>query len=332
MKKIIFLSLIFFTNLILAQPSYDNLNHLSFWCDTLINKMEFDDAIKEIEKQADIYSENKKYDHALNCYYFISRSLHNFNQGKDLKKNAACLNFYIGQVYALKNNKDSAFKYLFIERKYNKCAAMHYLDIIVDFSFLKSDDRWIDLSKTEILNQNDSIANELAIMFSKEQNIRGKIEDFERTNNFNEYQYDSLYKEMRQIDSINNLKIKSILQLTNGFPSKSIYGEKACLAAFTILQHVGWDDPHASFKIIKDGYKKGDINPQMWALFYDRYQVVNEKKQLYGSQAKWDELNKKYIPCPIESPNQVNERRKQMGMINIEEYYDLLNKDVKNAK
>ena len=319
-------------NVITAQPSYDNINHLSLWCDTLINEMEFEDAMKVIGKQAESYADDKKYDHALNCYYFISRSLYNFNQSQESKQNVACLNFLIANVYALKNSKDSAFKYLFIERKYNKCAMMHYLDLLADFSFLKSDHRWIDLSKTESLNQNDSIANELATMLSTEQHVREKIQDFEKTDNFNEYQIDSLYKKMRQIDSINNLKIKSILKLTNGFPSKSIYGEKACLAAFLILQHVAWDDPHAGFKIINEAYKKGDINPQMWALFYDRYQVVNGKKQLYGTQSKWDEVNKKHIPFPIESPNHVNERRKQMGMNNIEEYYDVLNKNVKNAK
>lgn len=310
--------LLSFAAFVHAQPSDNSLPQVRLWCDTIFAQMDVKEAAQTIAEQGDKYINEQQLDQALVCFYFLNA--HN-TSGK-----MACISFNLAHIYAQLKNKDSAFKYLKIERQIGKCPVLQYLDIISDFQFLKPDERWKDIVKIKAMNRQDSISNQLSDMLIKEQEARTKLVEWREKEHGDSSEYHALVKEMALVDSLNSMLIKTILKEIGGFPSKKTYGAQACMAAFTILQHVAWDEPDKNLKLIKKAYENGDVEPQMWALFYDRYQIVNDKKQLYGSQAKWNKEKKCYEPFPIEDEKNVNTRRKQMGMQTIEEYFKQVNK------
>ena len=85
-------------------------------------------------------------------------------------------------------------------------------------------------------------------------------------------------------------------------------------AIWLALQHTNKKHRKKYFPKIEAAVKNGDLSKEKYALMKDRILMDEGKPQIYGSQIKNGKLYK------LESPEKVNERRKEMEMGPIEEY------------
>ena len=89
------------------------------------------------------------------------------------------------------------------------------------------------------------------------------------------------------------------------------------------LQHTNKKTRKKYFPQIEKAVNNGDLSKQQYALMKDRMLIDEGKSQLYGSQIKNGKLYK------LDTPNKVNERRKEMGMKPIEQYLKNFNIEFK---
>lgn len=71
---------------------------------------------------------------------------------------------------------------------------------------------------------------------------------------------------------------------------------------------------------MRTAVKEGKTQADWLALLEDRVALGEGKKQLYGSQLFWDKVAKKSYVAPLEDPDNVDSRRKSVGLEPMAEY------------
>jgi Tetratricopeptide repeat len=103
-----------------------------------------------------------------------------------------------------------------------------------------------------------------------------------------------------------------------GWPKLSEVGHVAS-AAFLIIQHASHDLRKQYIPLLEKACQAGEADWSGYALMYDRIQVDDTGKQLYGSQLTQGSDGKHQF-TPIEDVEHVNERRHSKGLGPIEDY------------
>ncbi len=127
-----------------------------------------------------------------------------------------------------------------------------------------------------------------------------------------------LGKKQSRIDSINIVKIDSIITLHN-YPGESLVGFPENLTAWGIIQHSNKIDKYLD--ILKTASENNEIPFRYYAMSLDRVLVHENKHQVYGTQGmsikimneetgKIEDFN---FIWPIENPEKVNQLRKKAG-------------------
>lgn len=108
------------------------------------------------------------------------------------------------------------------------------------------------------------------------------------------------------------------------------FGKEVSNKAWLLVQHA---DDHPSFQakalermekyLDKDGVSKSN-----YAFLYDRVAVNHDRLQLYGTQPTWECTDTGLVLAPMEDPENVNKRRKEMGMDKVEEQLANMTKSV----
>jgi len=99
-----------------------------------------------------------------------------------------------------------------------------------------------------------------------------------------------------------------------GMPTLNEVSQNQMDAIWLAVQHSDKKHRKKYFPQIEKAVDNGALSKQQYALMKDRILMDEGKPQLYGSQIKRGKLYK------LASPDQVNERRKEMGMGPIEGY------------
>ena len=99
-----------------------------------------------------------------------------------------------------------------------------------------------------------------------------------------------------------------------GMPTLKEVDQKQMDAIWLGLQHSTKEIRKEYFPQIEKAVKNGDLSKSQYALMKDRMLMDEGKPQIYGSQIKNGKLYK------LENPENVNKRRKEMGMEPIENY------------
>lgn len=113
-----------------------------------------------------------------------------------------------------------------------------------------------------------------------------------------------------------------------GTPSRREVGEQGMMGLFYTIQHM--TEPRLRilyYPVIKESVQKGDLKPRCLALMEDRMMRDFGKKQLYGSQLIKKDTTDTWTLYPVRQPEELNIRRKKMGMKPIEEYLESLEVD-----
>lgn len=127
-------------------------------------------------------------------------------------------------------------------------------------------------------------------------------------------------------DSINMQKVEAIIN-RHGYPGKSLVGEPTNKAVFYVIQHS--DKIEEYFPLIEEAGEQDEIPKRLVGMMHDRLLMEQGKAQIYGTQIRGQMITNKETNAeewfqfiwPIADPENVNERRKAIGMEEtLEEY------------
>lgn len=110
-----------------------------------------------------------------------------------------------------------------------------------------------------------------------------------------------------------------------GWPTLTMVGKKANWGAWLLVQHSDHDISFQkkALRLMRAAAKKNpqDILKQNIAFLQDRILVNSKKKQLYGSQFRWNKKNK-LVLSPVRDMKNIEARRKEYNMPPLQDYLD----------
>ncbi|RAK62106.1 DUF6624 domain-containing protein [Phenylobacterium kunshanense] len=123
--------------------------------------------------------------------------------------------------------------------------------------------------------------------------------------------YTAMWRQITPIDEANQ---KAVLEMLppEGWFTISRYGKEASRAAFLIVQHGNVDLWRRFVPVLEPLAAKGEVEGRHFALMYDRLETTEGRKQRYGSQMSCKAG--KWVPLPIEDPDNLDARRAKLGM------------------
>lgn len=189
----------------------------------------------------------------------------------------------------------------------------------------------LDLCKgdSEEKVNNKELQMELIQMYVDDQACRGNIMD-DIIDKFSVSRDQITQDGCIAVDERNRTRLKEIFAEI-GFPTRELVGKDAMYGVFLMLQHSDGDKEWQKSQLpnIEKAVKKGDLQGQSYAYLYDRIKINSGEKQLYGSQfSKVDPVTKSVELAETEDLENLDNRRREMGMMPIEMYKRLMLKNL----
>lgn len=122
-----------------------------------------------------------------------------------------------------------------------------------------------------------------------------------------------------QNHDINEKKILKILD-TQGWPSKNIIGEQGNLTICNVLQHSDTEIRKKYLPMMQKAVKEKELAPRLLARAEDRLATDRGDLQIYGGQIKYYPETKSFNVWPIIDPENVDQRRAEIGLEPIAEF------------
>jgi hypothetical protein len=124
---------------------------------------------------------------------------------------------------------------------------------------------------------------------------------------------------MQQVDMDNTQWLKELVA-REGWPTTARVGAEASKSAFLILQHATHDPAFQRMMLdtISQGYARGEVDGQSYALLYDRVTVKSGGRQRYGTQAQL--RGGRIVFDPIEDSSKVDSLRASVGLPSLAVY------------
>lgn len=129
---------------------------------------------------------------------------------------------------------------------------------------------------------------------------------------------DRAWSEINAQDLSDEEEIKKLLP-EKGWFTISLYGGKASNAAWSIVQHQTNDPSFMEQMLnrIEEAARRNEVNKKDYAMLVDRVSWLEHKPQLYGNQFVC--VNHKWTLYDLEDPQNVDQRRKELGLTTTEE-------------
>ncbi len=243
---------------------------------------------------------------------------------------SATIAYKAASTYALLSTsqmRDSAFRNLnYALKKDSTLKALYdptYLSLIEDQRWKKIEDSQFRKYETKNgLIENKSFTRELFKMIIKDQGFMyvGNIERGKYFQNGGQFSTPAIFpilamEEKNKIE--NESKLLKLLD-THGWPTASSVTEYAAAGASLIINHATYEIRSQYFPMLERAFKQGEAQPLRYAKMRDRLLVENGKKQLFGTQ--WKFQNSTRVPHPIEEPEYVDKRRAEIGLGPLDAY------------
>ncbi|MDR6457260.1 hypothetical protein J2786_000353 [Chryseobacterium vietnamense] len=121
-----------------------------------------------------------------------------------------------------------------------------------------------------------------------------------------------------------NIKIVTKIIDSLGWLGEDKIGHDANLALFVALQHADKLETMEKYlPVLKEAANKNNAEKGQAAYLIDRVELLNNRKQIYGTQYSIRENGTAFIENLIDSAN-VNSRRKSMDLYPIEKYIEMI--------
>lgn len=124
---------------------------------------------------------------------------------------------------------------------------------------------------------------------------------------------------MEKVHLRNAKRLKELIETNKGFPTIKQVGEEACIAAMRITLHaISWPDfMRAQEEALQELIKNHDVPKLYFAILVDRIRFYEGRKQIFGTNADWDDNGILRI-SEVEEPEKLNDRRATMGLSPLE--------------
>jgi hypothetical protein len=265
----------------------------------------------ELTKNALILYENKEYLQAGQKYSEAFNSLGNSGWLND-RYIAAC-------SWALANETDSAFSQLFKVVKGSNFIFEDYVINNSDLNILHSDKRWSKV--IEIINNKDNydiisdkqLGDTLKAIYFQNVKYRQQVTEIRNKYGVQSDTVKAYWKKIEENDSKILTFVKKVLD-TRGWLGSDIIGVLGNQTLFLAIQHSDLATQEKYLPMMKEAVQKGNASPSNFAYLADRLAIRHGKKQSYGSQYDRDQVTGEYYILPLEDPDNVDIRRKEVGL------------------
>ncbi len=193
----------------------------------------------------------------------------------------------------------------------------HFLSLIDDSRWAQIEDNQV--KKYEAANEsigNESFARELFRMIIRDQGFMyaGNIERRKYIRNGGYFGSPSIFPLLAMEEKNVAANTERLLTLLDqyGWPTASQVTEFAAAGAALIINHTSYELRSKYFPLLKEAFEKGEAQPLRFAKMQDRLLVEEGREQLYGTQIKFENLEK--TPFPIKDPEKVDKRRAKIGL------------------
>lgn len=192
------------------------------------------------------------------------------------------------------------------------------------FLSLINDPRWDEIEAAQIRKyeskhgpvKNQPFAKELFRMIIKDQGFMyaGNIERRKYLQNGGYFGTPAIFPvlAMEEKNMMENQKRLFELLDKYGWPVASEVTEYAAAGAALVINHSNYETRAKYFPMLEEAFKKGEAQPLRYAKMCDRLLVEQGKKQLYGTQIKFE--NGVRVIHPIQDPENVDQRRDEIGL------------------
>lgn len=165
-----------------------------------------------------------------------------------------------------------------------------------------------------------SISKEIEDMYIRDQDMRRRALE---NNGVIETDEDEV------LDQKNTARMKEIVNQI-GWPTVSKVGREVSEMAWLLVQHADHDVEFQKRCLQLMREQPEEVSISDIAYLEDRICVNEGNPQIYGTQFYGEGTN--YGPRPIKDPENVNERRKKLGMESLEEYREYLKEKYRDGK
>ena len=135
----------------------------------------------------------------------------------------------------------------------------------------------------------------------------------------NSIELEGHWKKIKRRDSLNLIEVRIILN-QHGWLSPEEVSEDGNAALFLVIQHSNLKDQIKYLPMLRKAVLDGKASGQDLALLEDRVLLGQGESQIYGSQVYRNKDTGEYYVAPMINPSSVNDRRKEIGLIPIEDY------------
>jgi len=274
---------------------------------------------KDFKKSADKYSEA-----------FKANGWKGFSNDR---YNAAC-------SWALASVPDSAFFQLDRIATLMNYTNYGHITTDTDLNSLHNDSRWKSLLEKIKQNKDKAEANLnkplvaiLDTIYIEDQKYRKQIAEIEKKYGWDSKEMQDHWKIINEKDSINLIKVKSILD-QYGWLGADIVGGQGNSTLFLVIQHSDLATQEKYLPMMREAVKNSKAQGSSLALLEDRVALRQGKKQIYGSQIGRDPETQEYYVSPLEDPDNVDKRRAEVGLGPLADYISRwqINWDVEQYK
>lgn len=275
---------------------------------------EYNNFIREADslyKAKDYLNSGKKYSEAFKSWGWKGMVNDRYN--------AAC-------TWALAKEKDSAFFQLFRIATKADYKDLDHLTTDEDLKSLHKETKWNEL--ISLVKQNKEkdekylikpLADMLSKVYKEDQEERQKVRAVQEKYGFDAKETKELWAKINISDSINLLKVKSVLDVYGWLGSDKI-GKTGSSALFLVIQHSELETQVKYLPMMREAVKNNRASASSLALLEDRVALRQGKRQIYGSQISHNPQTNKYIIQPLEDPDNVDKRRAEVGLSSLAEY------------
>lgn len=171
---------------------------------------------------------------------------------------------------------------------------------------------------------NRPIMDSLEKLYQQDQATRLKL--VQALHEKNKSATDSLWVIIHRTDAQNLIKVKAIIT-KYGWLGPQKVGFTGSQALFLVIQHADLPTQQKYLPMIRAAENRGEIFSSNLAILEDRVAMREGRKQIYGSQGFTDDKTGKKYLYPIVDIDQLEERRKKMGLVPMKEYQQSLHAD-----
>jgi len=159
----------------------------------------------------------------------------------------------------------------------------------------------------------NSLTRKLLGIYEDDQKYRQQFEGNFIKYGINSKEVHALWDQINQMDSVNLIKIKAILD-QYGWLGQDLVGQDGNSAIYLVIQHADASTRAKYLPVMRDAVKRNHALASDLATMEDRILLEQHKKQRYGTQMHMDYKTGKYILAPLADPEHVEERRAKVGL------------------